>query len=444
MDGAPRVWMPGVDGMAEDEELQFDPSTYDLLHALQLEWPCLSLDALRDGNGDRRAELPHDVMGVAGSQADSAGNNRLTVFRLSNLVCTRKRATNLDDSDDEGSGSDTDSDDEMADEMGGGDKKPRLAARSIPHAGGVKRVRAMPQMPNVVAAWGDSGYVQVFDVAPALQELRHDQGVATTREGGLPGHAAPSMRLAPLLVYKGHSTEGFAMDWASTTVGRLVTGDCNGGVHLWEPKEGGGWALEANSNGGGFTGHQASVEDLQWSPSEAGVFASASADRSICIWDVRQRNKPALRVAAHDDDVNVISWSPIATPMLASGGDDGRLRVWDLRAFNEGGFVANFAHHKAPITSVAWSPWEAPMLAAAAADNTVTIWDLSLERDPEAEAAMAAEAEQAEAPDDLPAQLLFVHQGQKDVKEVRWHPQCIGVLLSTAADGINCWKPIVC
>ena len=84
------------------------------------------------------------------------------------------------------------------------------------------------------------------------------------------------------------------------------------------------------------------------------------------------------------------------------------------------------------------------MLAAAAADNTVTIWDLSLERDPEAEAAMAAEAEQAEAPDDLPAQLLFVHQGQKDVKEVRWHPQCIGVLLSTAADGINCWKPIVC
>ena len=117
MDGAPRVWMPGVDGMAEDEELQFDPSTYDLLHALQLEWPCLSLDALRDGNGDRRAELPHDVMGVAGSQADSAGNNRLTVFRLSNLVCTRKRATNLDDSDDEGSGSDTDSDDEMADEM---------------------------------------------------------------------------------------------------------------------------------------------------------------------------------------------------------------------------------------------------------------------------------------------------------------------------------------
>ena len=159
---------------------------------------------------------------------------------------------------------------------------------------------------------------------------------------------------------------------------------------------------------------------------------------------MRQRAKPALSVAAHDDDVNVISWSPLATPMLASGGDDGRLRVWDLRSFSDGAFVANFAHHRAPITSVGWSPWEAAMLSAAAADNTLTVWDLSLERDTEAEAAMAASTEQADAPDDLPPQLLFVHQGQTNIKEVRWHPQCVGLMLSTAADGINAFKPITC
>jgi hypothetical protein len=36
-----QVWRPGVDGMDEDEELQFDPTAYDCLHALSLEWPCL-------------------------------------------------------------------------------------------------------------------------------------------------------------------------------------------------------------------------------------------------------------------------------------------------------------------------------------------------------------------------------------------------------------------
>jgi len=38
------------------------------------------------------------------------------------------------------------------------------------------------------------------------------------------------------------------------------------------------------------------------------------------------------------------------------------------------------------------------------------IWDLSLERDAEEEAEFRAKMEQANAPEDLPPQLLFVHQ----------------------------------
>lgn len=38
---APAVWRPGQDGMDEDEALQYDPTAYDCLHRLALEWPCL-------------------------------------------------------------------------------------------------------------------------------------------------------------------------------------------------------------------------------------------------------------------------------------------------------------------------------------------------------------------------------------------------------------------
>ena len=65
------------------------------------------------------------------------------------------------------------------------------------------------------------------------------------------------------------------------------------------------------------------------------------------------------------------------------------------------------------------------MLATTGADGQLAVWDLALERDPEEEAALAPESN-ALAPDNLPPQLLFVHGGQQDMKEVHWHPQARG------------------
>lgn len=149
-------------------------------------------------------------------------------------------------------------------------------------------------------------------------------------------------------------------------------------------------------------------------------------------------------VQAHDTDVNVISWNRLTAYMMASGGDDGTLRVWDLRQFSQGGAqpapVASFAHHRGPVTSVEWCPYEASMLCTTSSDDTTGVWDLALERDPEEEAALAPETNVA-APEDLPAQLLFVHAGQSDVKEAHWHRQIPGLLVTTAADGFNILRP---
>lgn len=42
---------------------------------------------------------------------------------------------------------------------------------------------------------------------------------------------------------------------------------------------------------------------------------------------------------------------------------------------------------------------------------------------------------------DIPPQLLFIHQGQTDIKELHFHRQCPGVIASTAGDGYNVFKP---
>lgn len=130
----------------------------------------------------------------------------------------------------------------------------------------------------------------------------------------------PAVLVHPRFPYDSCSLEAF---------GCGTLGDCGGGIHVWEPREGGGWAV----GDAPYTGHSGSVEDLQWSPGEAGVFASASCDRRIAVWDTRERARPALSVRAHDADVNVLAWNRLASCMLASGADDGTFRIWDLRAF---------------------------------------------------------------------------------------------------------------
>ena len=88
----------------------------------------------------------------------------------------------------------------------------------------------------------------------------------------------------------------------------------------------------------------------------------------------------------------------------------------------------------------------------------MTLWDLSLEGDDDAEVALAAAAAAAAAGGkpgapaalpsardpgmaDIPPQLLFLHAGQEDVKEVHFHRQLPGVVFSTAADGFNVFRP---
>lgn len=99
--------------------------------------------------------------------------------------------------------------------------------------------------------------------------------------------------------------------------------------------------------------------------------------------------------------------------------------------------VASFKHHTAPITSVEWNPKDSSVFAASGADNQISIWDLAVERDKES----AGGSNPAEEPD-VPPQLLFIHQGQTDIKELHWHAQCPGVILSTAASGFNVFRTI--
>ena len=450
------MWRPGVDGMDADEELEYDPTAYDCLHAWQLEWPCLSFDVVRDELGENRTHFPHALFAVAGTQADAPERNEVAVMRVTRLKKTRRdpkkkparaRDESASESESESESDDSESDadaDAGARSRSGG---PSLRVRKIAHHGAVNRVRVAPTRASggaaLAATWSESGIVQVWDLSPQLAELASAE--AEDRETET--RASSARRVAPAHAFSGHRDEGYAVDWSEAAEGRLVTGDNSGGIHVWDPASGGRWAVSKEARFDG--GHAGSVEDLQWSPAERDVFASCGSDGAVCIWDARQRAKPAIKVdGVSDVDVNVMSWNRRANYMLATGADDGALRIWDLRNFQSSSdgrearetYVANFSFHRGPITSVEWARFDSAMLATSSADHTVCVWDLAVERDAEEEAAAMAAGDNALAPEDLPPQLMFVHQGMRDPKELHWHHQIPGMCLTTAADGFNAFK----
>lgn len=414
-----QTFMPGRDKLAAGETLSPDVSTYEMLHTLSTPWPCLSFDIIRDNLGDVRKRYPATIYAVAGTQAESTkpNENEVMVMKLSGLSKI-DRGVNEDESDE-------DEDDEENSES-------VLETKSLPMPATTNRIRAH-QIPSseaskasttFTATMTENAEILIHNITPHL--LAFDT----------PGTIINSQNNKPIATLKMHRTEGYALDWSSLApMGKLLTGDNDGKIFMTTCADGAKWTTDTRP----FTGHTSSVEDIQWSPNERNVFASASSDGTVKIWDARSKShKPAVSITVSSTDVNVMSWSHQTTHLLATGADDGHWAVWDLRQWKptpnstSGSApkpVASFNFHKEQITSIEWHPTDDSIVAVAAGDNTLTLWDLAVELDDE-------ESRNSAGVKDVPPQLLFVHY-MEQVKECHWHPQIPGCVMCTGGGGFG-------
>lgn len=272
--------------------------------------------------------------------------------------------------------------------------EPSFKCTNLEHLGGVNRIRS--HSATLFATFSDQAKVNIFS----------------------------STQLAYTSTKKEHRTEGFGLAW-SPREPLLLSGDNNGALNLYQPK------ADCFVCGSMFFGNASSIEDINWSPSESNVFACCSTDGAVRIYDIRSTN-PVVSHKLSSTDVNVISWNKNAPHLLASGAEDGVFAVHDMRNWNEPLF--SFSWHKAAVTSIEWHPTDSSVLAVAGDDEQISLWDFSAEAD--------ESKEENNQVADFPPQLLFIHAGQKEIKELHWHPQAPGFLASTSASGFNIFKTI--
>eukprot|EP01016_Furgasonia_blochmanni_P047994 TRINITY_DN7107_c0_g1_i1.p1 TRINITY_DN7107_c0_g1~~TRINITY_DN7107_c0_g1_i1.p1 ORF type:complete len:587 (+),score=125.17 TRINITY_DN7107_c0_g1_i1:304-2064(+) len=414
----PQVWLESNKRLGEGEFLDFDNRAYDMIHRCQTEWPCLSCDVVepifsRDALASRQwtpmNTYPYTVYLVAGTQADTPNKNAVYIMKFTELHKTKH-----DDESDHQDSEDGDIDN---------DEEPKLMIKSHPQKHPINRLKSLNGCP-IVALWNENGEVIIVDITRDLQYLEGvDEDTYKTEKN-------KKSESKTLKTFK-HSAEGFAIDWSSKSLGRLATGSTDGKLFLYNVQDESfsDWARDDHP----YVAHKASVEDIQFSPIEDYAFASCSVDGSVKVYDMRVGDKrnAQINIKAHDCDVNVISWNIPKPVLIASGADDGCFKIWDVRYPNK--FITEILWHNEPITSIAFQPNDESVVAVASADNRVSIWDFSVEPDDE---------EETDDTDvNLPHQLMFLHQGQEDIKEIRYHPRFYEMLISTSNDGIHVFKP---
>lgn len=164
-----------------------------MYHAMNVEWPCLSFDILRDNLGKGRTKFPHTTFLVSGTQADKPQNNQINIMKISRLHKTR-----YDDQ------SDAESDNDAA----ALDEDPIVESKTVKHVGGVNRIRVMPhEEVHVVSTWADTGKVHIWDLTEIVNSLDS------------PGTRADT-NIKPVHTVNAHKTEGYAMAWSSRVPGR--------------------------------------------------------------------------------------------------------------------------------------------------------------------------------------------------------------------------------
>jgi len=400
------TYIPGQKKLPKGTTLVADESVYVMRHEFGIDtFPAYSFDYIITHPDSANYNYPITNYISCGTQAGRGNKNQLIFAKISNLHKHSKFDRNPD------ADSDSDSDDDEDNEA----KEPVFIKCEVPYRGGINKVR---NLGNYTAVFGENKKVCIYDNRKAIEALNdiHKKRAWFSR---IRSKKSP---LDPIQSFN-HMEEGYALDWNQQN-SNLLSADNKGQIHVWDQLES-SW----KPNQTPYLGHTSSVEDICWQPKSLHTFCSVSSDRSIQVFDTRNGYKPVLSVFnAHSKDINVMSWSHVNDNFITTGGDDCAIKIWDSRILQStqasDSHVAAVKFHSKPITSIDFHPIEDGVICASGEDDMVTIWDFGVERQG---------VDNSLGDQEIPQQLLFIHAGHENYKEVRWDRQKNGILMTTSA-----------
>lgn len=150
---------------------------------------------------------------------------------------------------------------------------------------------------------------------PRSTSLR--DGIQTSREVGIGGGAGAGGGETP------HELDHVQAEVGAGTDGEFATACWDGVIRIF--------GLSSGVQRAALSGHSGGLYAVAYSPLDGSLLASASADRTVRIWDLH-RMELLWTLRGFKDHVTAIDWSPLEPFTLASGGWDRQFRLWEVKS----------------------------------------------------------------------------------------------------------------
>lgn len=358
---------------AENEQIEEEytswkyntPFLYDLLLSKRLDWPSLCVNWMKSIDCNHEYYDKQEI--ILGTQTSDQDINHLII---ADIKLPKKGLLNINEYKKES-------------------KKIEITTL-IKHDGEVNRAKSNNFNENIIATKSSFGNVLIFN------KLLHQVDNNITK--------GPSANLI------GHSAEGYGLAWSKFDENILFSGSNDSLICVWDINS-------SNINAKNFdvspiftfNDHEDIVEDICSSPNDKDIFYSVSDDKTLRVWDLREK-KSVITVIAHDGNVNSVDINPINKNLLLTGSSDNTIGLWDIRMLQRKNYIFDF--HSDEVLSVKWNKKHETVFASGSMDRKIMFWDISKIGNP----LSIADSE------DGPPELLLTHGGHKSqVYDIDWN-----------------------
>ncbi|KAH9920217.1 histone acetyltransferase type B subunit 2 [Epithele typhae] len=188
--------------------------------------------------------------------------------------------------------------------------------------------------------------------------------------------------IEPTTVFKGHTSVVGDVDWHATQEHVLASVGDDKMLMIWDTRD-------ASKPMHALQAHDREILAVSFTPNVdfPNLILTGSADHTILLRDIRKLETPIHVFEGHTDEVLHLSWSPHNTTIFASASSDRRVNVWDLSQIGaeqtpddqeDGPPELLFVHggHTARPTDFCWAPGvgESWTAASTSEDNIIMVW----------------------------------------------------------------------